>query len=73
MTGRFKVQFWDDERAIGNNLIVTLNYGWRFGETGEHVRGFDSEKEARQAVKSAAVCNCSECTGFATKRIKSPC
>jgi hypothetical protein len=26
--------FWDDERDIGNSLIVTLNDGWRFEEDG---------------------------------------
>ena len=35
-----RIEYWDDERAIGNSLIVTLVKGWRFEEKGEHVRGF---------------------------------
>lgn len=57
-----KVLFWDDERAIGNSIIVTLNYGWHYAAYyGEHVRGFDTVKEAKQAVKEAVKCNCPEC------------
>ena len=25
-----KIEYWDDERDIGNGIIVTLNYGWSF-------------------------------------------
>ena len=58
-----KVLFWDDERKIGNSLIVTLNYGWRFaaGDVGEHVMGFDTIKEANQAVSESVKCECDEC------------
>lgn len=58
-----KVMFWDDERADGNSLIVTLNYGWRFaaGDVGEHVRGFDTIIEANRAVKESVRCDCDEC------------
>ena len=62
-----KIMYWDDERNIGNSLIVTLNYGWHFG-TGEalagdaeHVRGFDTVKDAEQAVREVSPCNCIEC------------
>ena len=57
-----KVEYWDDERDIGNSLIVTLHYGWRFSEDGEHVRGFDTVREANRAVKSAVKCHCGECS-----------
>ena len=56
--------FVDDEREIGNYIIVTLNYGWRFpdGEySAEHVRGFDTVQEARDYVHKAEPCHCKEC------------
>ena len=59
-----KVLFWDDERAIGNSLIVTLTYGWQFAPANfeaEHVRGFDTIIDANRAVKEAVPCNCDEC------------
>jgi hypothetical protein len=56
-----KVQFWDDERDIGNSLIVTLANGWRFAEDGEHVRGFDTVREARSEVAAAKRCKCVQC------------
>lgn len=58
-----KVQHWDDERGIGNSLIVTLKKGWRFDERGEHVRGFDTVREAILGVKAAQPCDCDLCQG----------
>ena len=51
-----KIESWDDERNIGNSLIVTLTPGWRFGEESEHVRGFDTKKEAIKEVRESVVC-----------------
>jgi hypothetical protein len=59
------IWFWDDERAIGNSLIVTLRYGWSFDPSeSEHVRGFDTVAEARHATarKRLHQCACEECT-----------
>ena len=57
-----KVMFYDDERDIGNSIIVTLNYGWHFAAyPGEHVRGFDTTREAKQAIKEAVKCDCEDC------------
>ncbi len=56
-----RIEHWDDEREIGNSLIVTLKRGWRFGEEGEHVRGFDSKREALMEVRAAEPCYCSDC------------
>jgi len=58
-----KVMFVDDEREIGNEIIITLDYGWRLPDeyASEHVRGFDTVKEARDAVGRAQTCRCEEC------------
>lgn len=60
-----KVLHWDDERALGNSLIVTLARGWAFGLNdsinAEHVNGFDTVKEAKAAVSSAKPCACFDC------------
>lgn len=58
------IQHWDDERSIGNSLIVTLIKGKQFSAdigTGEHVRGFDTIKEAMSEVRSAVDCSCQSC------------
>jgi hypothetical protein len=60
-----KVWFWDDERNIGNSIIVTLVKGWEFGtDTFEkrHVEGFDNIKDAVTAVKQSVPCSCDACT-----------
>lgn len=56
-----RIETVDDERSIGNSLIVTLKRGWRFEDMGEHVRGFDTKKEAMQEVRGAKPCTCEEC------------
>jgi hypothetical protein len=56
-----KIEYWDDERSIGNSLIVTLKTGWRFKERAEHVRGFDTKREALAEVRSAVRCDCEQC------------
>lgn len=56
-----RIEHWDDERNIGNSLIVTLKTGWRFEQAGEHVRGFDTVKEAMADVRQALPCACSGC------------
>jgi hypothetical protein len=57
-----KVEHWDDERALGNSLIVTLLYGYSFSAT-EHkgVRGFDTIREAKAAIAAAVPCHCDLC------------
>ena len=56
-----KIEHWDDERSIDNSLIVTLVKGWRFEERGEHVRGFDTVKDAMAEVRAAQPCDCPVC------------
>jgi hypothetical protein len=56
------VEAWDDERSYGNSLIVSLHPGncWRF-DPGCHVAGFDTVKEAVEALKEVENCECSVC------------
>lgn len=58
------IEDWSDERASGNGIIVTLQWGYTF-ESGEHegVRGFDTLAEAKEETKRKNVyrCNCREC------------
>ncbi|HYW76262.1 MAG TPA: hypothetical protein VFA48_06510 [Gammaproteobacteria bacterium] len=65
MTRNKAIEHWDDERQIGNGIIVTLYFGWSF-EPGEHqgVRGFDTVREAREATRLKALyrCRCQQCT-----------
>lgn len=59
-----KVWYWDDERSIGNSLIVTLKPGWKWGTdpgVPTHVEGFDNPTEARKALRSVLPCSCNEC------------
>lgn len=62
------MRHWDDERELGHGLIVTLVNGFAFyphtDETvAEHVKGFDSIKEAEAAVRRAKSCTCARCRG----------
>ena len=60
-----KIEFWDDERDIGNSLIVTLIRGWKFSDdpiANEHVRGFDTVADAMYAVRKETMpCDCKQC------------
>jgi hypothetical protein len=57
-----RVEFWDFDEPEAKGGIVTLHYGWSF-EPGCHegVRGFDSKREAWDAIRNAETCNCKEC------------
>ena len=47
------VEYWDDERDIGNGIIVTLIPGvFFYDDCG--VMGFDTAKEARKEVAAVA-------------------
>ena len=46
------VEHWDDERGIGNGIVVTLKPGaFFYDDCG--VMGFDTPKEARAAIDNA--------------------
>ncbi|OAM52938.1 hypothetical protein A7981_05755 [Methylovorus sp. MM2] len=56
------VAYWDDERGIGNSLIVTTKEGFAFDPNEkEHVRGFDTVKEAITDLHDVVPCTCAEC------------
>jgi len=58
---RNRIAHWDDERGIGNSLIVTLNDGWKFPSAECHTEGFDTVKEAVDGLRGTQVCECSGC------------
>lgn len=48
-----RVSHIDDERNIGNNIIVTLRPCWYWADEPDcGVRGFDTLKELKEGVKS---------------------
>lgn len=58
------IEHWDDEREIGNSLIVTLKPGWSYlPNEHEGVRGFDTVAEAKYASAKKRIygCYCREC------------
>lgn len=62
------VEHWDDERSLGNGIIITLVMGQSFEYMNhEGVRGFDTAQEAKEAVKSCYKCDCEECFDFLNK------
>jgi hypothetical protein len=60
------IEHWDDERSMGNSLIVTLKPGKKFTIDEAdfcHVEGFDTIKDAIAEVRRAVDCNCTQCSG----------
>lgn len=50
------VAYVDDERELGNSIIVTLAEGWFFSDEPDcGVRGFDTVSEVRQQTARNAV------------------
>jgi hypothetical protein len=49
-----RVEFIDDERSIGNSIIITLKQGWSFTRGFDNrVDGADTMKDALELVKNA--------------------
>jgi len=49
-----RIEWWDDERGIGNSLIVTLKPGWEFADDpGCGTMGFDTVKDAIKGIREA--------------------
>lgn len=57
------VDHWDDERNIGNGIIIMIKSGfrWKFDDHGTHVRGYDTVKEIVDELRSVVKCDCEEC------------
>jgi hypothetical protein len=52
LTKRYWIAHIDDERSIGNSIIVTLRKGWHFADGDkEGVRGFDTLAEVKADTK----------------------
>lgn len=61
---RAHIQHWDDERSLGNSLIVSLKDGVKFSDDPQsncHVEGFDTVKDAIAALRSVMPCLCESC------------
>lgn len=62
---RNRIQHWDDERGIGNSLIVSLADGWHWAGIdhypGNHVEGFDTVAEVIYQLRQTRACDCSDC------------
>ena len=60
-----KVLHWDDEREMGNGLIISLKNGFAFRDNdssnAQHVAGFDSVRDARREIAAAQRCSCAIC------------
>jgi len=54
------IECWDDERDIGNGIIVTLHLGWSFEQSHEGVRGFDTVTEAREETRKKWLYRCDD-------------
>ena len=49
-----KVEFCDDERAIGNSIIIQLKQGWTFTPLDDNrIDGADNVREAYLLLKTA--------------------
>lgn len=66
---RAYIMHWDDERSLGNSLIISLNHGRKFTNdpfNDSHVLGFDTVKEVVDELRRTVKCECKEClTGLA--------
>lgn len=66
------IEHFDDERSLGNGVIVTLALGWSFYHS-EHlgVMGFDTVTEARQATRKKELyrcpADCDECAFYRSR------
>lgn len=59
---RDRVTHWDDERAAGNSILITLKHGWHAGERGTHVFGEDTVKQAIEHLRLSEPCDCKSCS-----------
>lgn len=67
-----RVEHVDDERAIGNSIIVSLRDGWCFQEPGTHVFGEDTATAVRISMRSVKVCACAVCCAALAEKRRPP-
>ena len=58
---RERIAHWDDEREIGNSLIVSLKDGWKFLDVECHTKGFDTVRDAIDGLRETLPCDCAGC------------
>lgn len=60
-----RIAHWDDERAIGNSLIVSLKDGWRDGTDLAvcHTLAEDNVSDMLYKLKATEPCDCLDCKG----------
>lgn len=58
-----RVEHCDDERNLGNGIIIMLKGGWNFdGEHGLHVFGEDTPRELMASLRGRTFkCDCDVC------------
>ena len=68
---KYKLDVKRDVDPDGDDgFILCLPYGWRFYDDLVHVRGYDTMKELRQAVKIEVIpCDCDECVTELAKEV----
>jgi hypothetical protein len=67
---RYKLDVKRDVDADEDGYILNLPYGFRFDDDIVHVRGYDTMKELRQAVKIEVIpCDCAECVTALAKEV----
>lgn len=67
---RYKLDVKRDVDADEDRYILNLPYGFRFDDDIVHVRGYDTMKELRQAVKIEVIpCDCDECVTALAKEV----
>ena len=60
---KYKLNVARDVDADDDGYILNLPNGYRFDDDLVHVRGYDTMKELRQAVKTDVIpCDCKGCT-----------
>jgi hypothetical protein len=57
------VDHWDDERKIGNGIILMIKsgYRWEYDDHGLHVMGFDNVSDAIESLRYVVSCDCEVC------------
>lgn len=64
-----RIGHWDDERNVGNSLIITLVPGFWFPSVECHTIGVDTINQAIKELRESALCYCDDCKRFRTGRL----